>query len=186
MKLKILVLFSFIVLNLIGCAPYTVQYYRPAADGGIVRSKPCIPTESLLDIIIRSTHGSINIRSWAADEKNINTIYLGFSGKGWSRINFTSTDFKVIDLDSKLTINALSVFAHMHDGFKELNTELYAVPQKNLTGTPWFSINIRLPDPMPNNFELSSPPLIIDGEKIKIPTIRFEKKVWVGVIPFNC
>jgi len=187
MKLNKLVLFSFLVLALSGCAPNAVTYYRPAADGGQVRARNCVPVESLLDLEIKNTHKSIEIRAWADDGKHINQVYIGFSGELWSNINFTSTDFKVIDLDRNITIEILSVFADKHDGFTKLNTEPYTAPHLRAgLQIPRFSVQIRLPDPMPKNFELSIPSVVIDGDEIELPTIRFERKVWVGISPFNC
>ena len=187
MKLNILVPFFFLVLALSGCAPNAVTYYRPAAEGGQVRAQHCVPVESLLDLEIKNAKKSVKIRAWADDGKYINQVYLGFSGGLWSNIKFTSTDFKVIDLDKNITIDSVSVFADKHDGFSKLNTEPYTAPDVRAgLQVPRFSVQVRLPDPMPKNFELSIPSILIDGDEIELPTIRFERKVWVGISPFNC
>ncbi|ABM03709.1 hypothetical protein Ping_1939 [Psychromonas ingrahamii 37] len=186
MKINTFILFLSLVLTLSGCVPNAVTYYRPAAEGGYVHAKGFVPTVSLLDIVIGSPHQSVHIRAWANDGEHKNIVYIGFSGCAWNNINFTSTDFKVIDLDNNIAINVLSVFANKHDSFKKLNTIPYAAPHKTLPGMTRFSIDIQLPNPMPKKFELLSPLLIIDGEKITLPTIRFEQQVWVGISPLNC
>lgn len=185
MKLILLVLISLLALS--ACMPNAVTYYHPSADGGEVRAKHCVPTESLLDIEIKSAHKSIKIRAWADEGKRFNQVYLGFSGESWDKINFTSTNFKMVDLDKNLTISDLSVFASKHDGFSKLSTESYAAPH----GRPGmhktrFSVQVRLPDPMPDKFELVIPSIIVDGNEINIPVMQFERKVWVGISPFNC
>ena len=187
MKLNTLVLFSFLVLALSSCAPNAVTYYRPAANGGQVSAGHCIPVESLLNLEIKNTHKNIKISALAIDGKHINQVYIAFSGELWSNINFTSIDFKVIDLDRNITIEPISVFAEKHDGFAKLNTELYTVPHRRAgLKVTRFAVQIRLPDPMPKNFKVSIPSIAIDGDEIEIPTIRFERKVWVGISPLNC
>ena len=122
---------------------------------------------------------------WANDGKNINQVSLFFSGAGWTDINFTSTDFRVLDLDRNVKINISSINAHSQDGFNKLQTKPYTAPPKNI-GIPRFTVQVRLPDPMPKNFKLSSPTIVIDGEEMKFPSILFEQKTWVGVSPLNC
>lgn len=180
------ILHLFLVLAISGCTPNAVIYYRPAAEGGHVLAKHCVPVESLLDLEIKTNHSNIIIRAWADDGEYINQVYLGFSGGLWNNIKFTSTKFKVIDLDRNVVIEPLSIFADKDDGFTKLNTGLYAVPKKPLAKMPNFSVQIRLPEPMPENFDLSIPLIIIDGNEIVLPNIQFQRKVWVGISPFNC
>lgn len=181
-----LILFTLISLFLLSaCVPNAKTYYFPSSDGGEVRSGRCVATESLLDFEIKSTHKSIKIRARAAEGKNFNSVYLFFSGNSWNKINFTSTNFKIVDLANNLTISNLSSIAFKHDGTSKLNTESYTAPHSRGRASRFF-VEIRLPEPMPEKFELFIPTIMIDGDKIKIPTIRFERKVWVGISPFNC
>lgn len=177
MRLILLIFISLPVLS--SCVPNATTYYYPSADGGVVHAKRCVPTESLLDINIEGNHESIQIRTYAHEAKLFDFVYLGFSRGAWERINFTSTDFKIIDLENNSTISDLSVFTLKHDGFSKLNTEPYAASDVNY-------VQVRLPEPMPEKFELIVPSVIVDGDKIKIPAIRFERKLWVGISPFNC
>ena len=121
MRLILLIIISLFVLS--ACVPNATTYYFPSADGGEVRAKRCVPTESLLDIKIESAHENIKLRSYAHESKHSNFVYLGFSGESWDKINFTSTNFKIVDLEDNITISELSAVAFKRDGAYKLNTE---------------------------------------------------------------
>jgi hypothetical protein len=162
----------------------------PATDGGTLTSTSCVPTESLLDFEIKNTQSRVKIRASARDRRRTNLVYLGFSGNLWSSINFTSTDFMIRDLEKNITIRSLSVYAHKHDGYDPLSTEPYFAPPNSpisqAANLPRFSVDIKFAEPMPRYFELIGPSILINDEEIEFPSIRFEKKLWIGVSPLNC
>ena len=149
-------------------------------------SAVCVPTDSMLDFEIKNTRSSVKIRTRAGG----NLVYLGFSGNLWSSINFTSIDFMIRDLEKNTTMQPLSVHAHEHDSYGPLQTGPYVAPPNSpvaqAANLPRFSVDINFAEPMPKHFELVSPSILVNGEEIEFPSIRFEKKLWMGISPINC
>ena len=185
MKFYATLLFMFLVLPLSGCAPNVVTYYRPMVDGGKVLTPRCVPTESIVEFNLPNTNGRLHVRAWANNGKHINQISLFFSGKDWNVIHFTSTDFQIRDIEKNVIIGASSILAYRSDGASNLTTEPY-LAQPERPGLFRFHVQINSSNPLPNNFELLSPSIVIDGEEIVFPSIRFEQKQWIGVNPLNC
>ena len=80
---------------------------------------------------------------------------------------------------------ASSVMAYKADSIESLTSEPYLAPPER-PGLPRFHVQINLHRPLPNSFELLSPTVVIDGEEIKFPVMRFEQRQWMGISPFNC
>lgn len=179
------ILCTLFALLLEGCAPNAVTYYRPVVDGGKVLKPHCVPTESIVEFNLPDANGRLHVRAWANNGKYVNQISLFFSGKAWGEIHFTSTDFRIRDIEKQLTLSASSTLAYKSDGMSDLTTEPYLAPPER-PGLFRFQVQINLSQPLPNNFELLSPPIVIDGEEIVFPIIRFEQKQWMGVSPLNC
>jgi len=144
-----------------------------------------VPTESIVELDLPDTNGRLHVRAWADNGKYVNQIVLFFSGKAWREIHFTSTDFRIRDLDENSTLRASSVTAYKADNIASLTTEPYLAPPER-PGLPRFHVQIRSDRPLPNNFELLSPTIVIDGEEMKFPVMQFKKKQWMGISPFNC
>jgi len=178
-------LFTFFALLLEGCVPNAVTYYRPVVDGGKVLKPHCVPTESIVEFNLPNANGRLQVRAWADNGKHVNQIALFFSGKAWREIHFTSTDFRIRDLEDKSILSASSVMAYKADSIESLTSEPYLAPPDR-PGLPRFHVQINLHRPLPNSFELLSPSIVIDGEEIKFPVIRFEQRQWMGISPFNC
>lgn len=173
------------MLSISACTPNAVKYYRPMVDGGKVLKPHCVPTESILEFALPDKNGSLRVRAWANSGKHVNQISLFFSGKAWSEIHFTSTEFQIRDIEKHVIVSASSVLAYKSDGMSTLTVEPYlARPER--PGLFRFQVQINLPDALPNNFELLSPAIVIDGEEMVFPIIRFEQKQWMGISPLNC
>jgi hypothetical protein len=179
------ILFMLFALFLEGCAPNAVSYYRPEVDGGRVLKRHCVLTESIVEFNLPDANGRLHVRAWADNGKYVNQVSLFFSGKAWREIHFTSADFLIRDVENHSTLNASSIIVYKADGIFNLTTEPYLAPPER-SGLFRFHVQINVSRPLPNNFELLSPPIAIDGEEIVFPIIRFERKQWIGVSPFNC
>jgi len=178
-------LLSLFALLLEGCVPNAVTYYRPVVDGGKVLKSHCVPTESIIEFNLPNANGRLHVRAWADNGKYVNQIALFFSGKAWSEIHFTSSDFRIRDIEENSIISASSVKAYKADSTVNLTAEPYKAPPDR-PGLPRFQVQINSHRPLPNNFELLSPTIVIDGEEMKLPVIRFEQNQLMGISPFNC
>jgi len=183
MKLGITLFYTMLAITLSGCVPNAVTYYQPSVDGGQLREGRCVPTKSLLDFTIRNSHEYMPIRILADNGPYVHQVALFFSKGSWERFRFSSTDFRIYDLDKKITIRPSSVMTYLENGSRPLTTELYSMKDGKL---PVSEIQITLTAKLPANFELLSPSIVIDGEEIEFPKIHFERKVWIGISPFNC
>jgi hypothetical protein len=168
-----------------GCAPNLVTYYRPALDGGRILTPHCVPTESIVEIDLPKANGPLRVRAWADNGTHVNQVDLLFNGKAWKWIHFTSTRFRIRDLDRGVTVDASSVLALRSDGLPKLTTEPYRAPPER-PGSFRFGVQINSSVPLPARFELLSPPVVIDGREIVFPPIRFEQQQWLGISPLNC
>ena len=185
MRFRAAWLLTLFALLLEGCVPNVVTYYRPVVDGGKVLKPHCVPTESIVEFNLPNINGRLHVRAWADNGNHVNQIALFFSGKAWREIHFTSTDFRIRDFEEKSILTASSVLAYKADSIGNLTAEPYFAPPVR----PWlsrFQVQINSNRPLPNSFELLSPTIVIDGEEIKFPVIRFEQKQWIGISPFNC
>ena len=183
MKLGIIISYTILATALSGCLPNAVTYYQPSVDGGQLRAGRCVPTKSLVDFTVRNSREYMPIRAFADNGPYVNQVALFFSKGSWERFRFSSTDFWIYDLDKKITIRPSSIRAYSETGFRPLTTEPYSLKDGRL---PVSEIQITLTERLPANFELLSPSIVIDDEEIEFPTIHFERKVWVGISPFNC
>jgi hypothetical protein len=175
----------FLLASLCSCVPNAVRYYRPTVEGGKVLTPHCVPIESIVEFNLPITNGRLQVRAWADNGKHINQVSLFFSGKAWNMIQFTSTNFHIHDIEKNVIIDASSVLAYGSDSISNLTTESYLVPPER-PKLFRFHVQINSSDPLPSNFELLSPSIIVDGEKITFPSIRFEQQLWFGISPFNC
>jgi hypothetical protein len=178
-------LLTLFALLLEGCAPNAFTYYRPVVDGGKVLKPHCVPTESIVEFNLPNANGRLHVRAWADNGKYVNQIALFFSGKAWREMHFTSTDFRIRDLEGNTILSASSVMAYKADGIVSLTAEPYLAPPER-PGLARFHVQINSHRPLPNSFELLIPAVVIDGEEMTFPVLRFEQKQWLGISPFNC
>ncbi len=179
-------IFVCLALALSGCVPNASVYYRPSAEGGVVLTGSCVATESSLELVLTNNVSSTTMLARANEGGEINQVYLAFSGNEWRTISFTSLDFELIDLDKKTSLEPLAIKAHNDSGFSTLHTRPYEAQRTPLASMTRFSVQINLPEQMPENFDLRIPSLMLDSVEIQIPKIRFEREIWAGISPFNC
>lgn len=184
MKLIIAILYAILAMAFSGCLPNAVTYYRPSVEGGQLRQPRCVPTKSLVDFTIGNSRKYLLIRALSDNGKHVHQVALFFSDGSLEKFHFASTDFRIFDLDKKIMLRPSSVVAYLKSGQGALTTEPYYL--KAGKGPVLLSVQINVPGMLPANFKLLSPSIVIDGEEIALPVIHFERKVWVGISPFNC
>lgn len=170
-----------VLLLLTGCVPNATSYYRPSMEGGRVLARHCVPTESIVEF------GSLPMQASANDGSNALFISLSLPSKrpaqsAWQTFHFAAPEFRVRNLDSGVMIEGVSVRV-LRDDSSDSVVDPYHPPR---AGSWLYSIDVKLPGPPPEKFELLIPPLMIDGREVRYPPIRFERKIWMGISPFNC
>ncbi|MEZ5540566.1 MAG: hypothetical protein R3F42_00830 [Pseudomonadota bacterium] len=173
------------MLSLAGCVPNSVAYYYPTVDGGALVRPRCVPTDYMIDFALPQNGGRLHVRAWADNGGHVHQIALFFSGNSWNELHFTSTRFRIRDVERHETNDATSVIAYKSEGIGRLTVDPYIAPPERL-GISRFHIQINSADPLPAIFDLLSPSLVLDGKEIEFPSIHFEQKRWVGISPFNC
>ena len=182
--MKLGILTALLILTLAGCAPNIASYYRPSVAGGQLRTPTCVPTESLIDFTIGNARVQLPIRAFVDDGKYVRQVSLFFSRGSWKSFHFSTTEFLIHDLDTNTTIRPAEVRVFSEHGMDPLTTAPFTLPE---AGQPIrFHLQLKLPGKMPDNFEVLSPSIVIDGEEMPFPPMRFERKVWTGISPLNC
>ena len=184
MKSSGIIVHLILAVALAGCAPNMASYYRPSVMGGQLRTPSCVPTESLVDFTVGNGRVQLPIRAFADDGKYVRQVALFFSRGSWKTFHFVSTDFRIHDLDKNITIQPAAVRVFSEHGMAPLTTAPFSLPDAKQPIR--FNVQITLPGRMPDNFELLSPSIVIDGEEMAFPPMRFERKVWTGISPLNC
>ena len=170
-----------VLLMLTGCVPNVTTYYYPSMDGGQVLARHCVPTESII------AFGELPIQASVIEGNNGWFVSLRLPSKRpplstWQAFHFTSSDFHVRYPDSGVTTERLPVSV-LRDDKSDSMVEPYHPPRPR---TWLYAIYVKLPGPPPEKFELLIPSLVIDGREIRFLPLRFERKIWMGISPFNC
>lgn len=186
MNRRHLFLFPWLLPALTGCVPNATTYYRPSYEGGRVGTGHCVPTESHLffqvgPAALRATgsyDGSVVILE-VLSQFHSQREHLPLSD--WKVLRFTTGTFAVRDLDSGVTTQNLTVRVLRPD---KSDSVLEPYQQRVGKDVSNFYVEVYLPTPPAKRFDLLSPPIDVDGKEFAFPTIRFEKKLWVGISPF--
>ncbi|MCB1614680.1 MAG: hypothetical protein KDI30_01575, partial [Pseudomonadales bacterium] len=167
------------------CVPNATVYFHPSVENGVVTTPHCVPAESIIDFQLGEGEHRLQVRALADNGDTVHQVALFFGGNHWRSIHFFDTGFVIRDLESHVIITPSSLLAYKVDSIEPLTVEPYLAPAGR-PGLSRFSVQINTAEPLPDNFELQSPPAVVDGEQIAFPPIRFERKVWAGISPFNC
>lgn len=171
---------------LVGCVPNATTYYRPSLAGGTVLASHCVPTESNLVFQV----GPLWVHAVANQAMNGVIVNLDLSSQSfrarqplasWRTFHFNEGGFSVRDLDSGATTQNLQARVFRQDKSNTLSD-----PYRLQAGQGSYWVDVYLPNPPPERFLLLGPSIVIDGLEMQFPPLRFERKVWVGVSPFNC
>lgn len=162
---------------LAGCVPGGSLYYHPSMAGGKTVKHYCEQTPSIVNFRI----GPLPGHALARKTQDGTVVFMGLGTyflprntppRTWKNFRFASDRFAARDLGRKVTLDNLP----------------YQGPDAPITSSTAkrYSLQITLPKSTPDRFELISPPLVVDGQEWSFPPIRFEYKLWVGILPFNC
>lgn len=171
----------FVLLLLTGCVPNATSYYYPSMEGGRVLAKHCVPTESIIEF------GSLPMQASVIEGNNGWFVLLDLPAKNppqptWQTFHFATPDFRAHYPNDGITTDSLPIQV-LRDDKSDSAVEPYRPTQPR----SWlYAIDIKLPGPPPERFEILIPPLLIDGREVRYPPLRFERKTWVGISPFNC
>lgn len=168
-------------LTQLGCVPNAAIYYRPSMEGGHILARRCVPTESIVEFGALPMQASV-IEGHRAWEIALGLRPMKTLQPTWQTFHFATSDFYVRDLVSGITTNSLPISV-LRDDKSSSAIEPYRMAGR---GQGLFTIYVELPGRPPERFEFLLPPLLIDGKEVRFPPIRFERKVWTGISPFNC
>lgn len=164
-----------------GCVPNVTTYYRPAVEGGRLSAGRCVPTESIV------TFGALPIEARVVEGRDNWYLMLDIDPQGaavprWQSFRFGTGDFRIRDLDTGVIVKGLSVAVRRDDETASV-LERYRRPA---SGRIAYAVEIGVPGTPPRRFELLLPTAEIDGVETVFPPVRFERRTWVGISPFNC
>lgn len=164
----------FLLINILtGCVvPNATVYYRPTVDVNSTHEKShCVPTEKYVHFNLKTKNQILKVRGYgsiyAYGEKSEGQFII--KGK-WNKIKYKNKNSYLIVPDTNKKIKPLKIYDELH------NYDDYSS----------FNFSIVFPKPNTDRFDIVFPPLIIDDEEIKLPILHIEKKVWIGISPFNC
>ncbi|MEJ2479027.1 MAG: hypothetical protein P8Y78_02400 [Acidihalobacter sp.] len=162
---------------LAGCVPGGTLYYHPSMAGGKTVKHYCEQTPSVVNFQL----GSLPGHALARKTKNGTVVLMELGSyflprntppRTWKTFHFATDRFAARDLVRNVTLSDLP----------------YRGPDAPLASpaTKRYYLQIDLPKSTPDRFELISPPVVVDGHEWPFPPIRFEYKLWIGIVPFNC
>ena len=187
MDSRVLAIAVILAPNLVGCVPNAAIYHRPSAEGGQVVSD-CAGVPRRIELKV----GNLPFSVYATTTRREGVVSLSFGLKPlevveFSSFRFSSDNFRIRDLSTNKLRDPSAISVYRNDGSDSvLAPYLYPEDARSaLLGAP-FLVSIHFPEELPRSFELLSPSLILDGIGRDFPVIRFERKTWVGISPFNC
>ena len=132
---------------LLGCVPNATTYYYPSMDGGQVRSRHCVPSDSILEF------GALPLQASVIEANNGWLILLTLPAqrppqRTWQTFRFTTADFHVRDLDSGIAIHRLPTRVLRDDGSESI-MQSYSPARP---GRWLYAIDVKLPAPPPARF----------------------------------
>lgn len=168
-------------LPLLGCVPNATTYYRPSMAEGRILARHCVPTESIVEF------GPLPFQATVMGGEDrwyfvIGLPWTRLPESHWEAFHFVTSDFHLRDLDSGNTIRPQAVSVSRDDKVDSI-VEPYRLPRSK----SWsYSIELKLPGQAPDKLEILIPPVVIDGREVRFAPLRFERKIWMGISPFNC
>lgn len=165
---------ALISISLIGCAPNATVYYRPSVDIESVHEKShCVPTEKYVYFNIKSKDRTFRVRGYSNTYSHSYSTgteaQLVVTGK-WKEIKYKNDDFYITIPGTDKKIKPTKTYGEIH----QYNSDSQ------------FNSGAVFPKQDADKFDVNFPPLIINGEEIKLPVLHVKRTIWVGISPFNC
>ncbi|MDG6773077.1 hypothetical protein QCB45_01950 [Thiomicrorhabdus sp. ZW0627] len=170
-------------LLMVGCVvPSATTYYHPSAQGGNILTNKCSQTASIIEL------SSLPLVARVVEGHNkalyviINLPTIRPENVSWKTFNFTSSEFEVYFPESGQKFKKTPSYLYRND-----KSTTMTEPYSSSFSQSWsYTVEIKIEGKIPEQFQVTLPPLIIDGVEQKIPPINFKRKVWMGIAPFNC
>jgi hypothetical protein len=150
-------------------------------EGGKVVARHCVPTESIVEF------GDLPFQALVIERRGSSVVVLRLPARAtsrpaWRTFHFTAADCSVRDLAGGVTAHRWATNVIRDD-----NSDSVVEPYKVTRPGRWlYTIYVGLPKPPAQAFEFLLPPRVIVGREVQFPPIRFERKSWMGISPFNC
>lgn len=159
---------------LTACVPNATSYYRPSVDFKSYHEKAhCVPVEKFVHFTIEYEKGILEIRGSGSiystgKGKRASGQYV-IEGK-WAEIKYKDDNFYYSDANSTERLKAKEIFGKVYQ----------------YRDSKMFNSEAVFDNPSSDNFDVIFPKLIVDGEELSLPVLHVEKKIWMGISPFNC
>jgi hypothetical protein len=173
---------GFSVALLAGCYPAMTTYYQPSATGGVLQKSKCTEMESL----VRLDAGNIKVN--ARVEHVRDKVYVGLilEPPVAQTMRLSSDRLLLRDSDTRQLI-AVREITRTGDGEGRTLTEPFRYEAGERRKSPWIWLRLEVDDLERHSaFELETPPIWVDDVAQQVPVIRFQRKTWTGMAPFNC
>ncbi len=170
-----IVISSILLLSIFSaCMPNATIYYRPTVAIPSSHEKGnCVPIEKYVHFTIPTKKGAIRVRGYGntfstSDGNFIEAQYVIYGN--WNEIKYAGDDFSATVTGSDQTLQPTDFYGEVYQ----------------FEHTRMFNSGCVFKKPAGKSFEFTFPVLLIDGEEITLPVLHIEKKLWVGLSPFNC
>ncbi len=178
----------FVLVFLQGCVPNATVYYQPSVEGGKLQAGSCVPVKNRVAFVVGdSIFSSLPVSAYSNfSGKRIN-LSLSLGPPAWHKIHFLSERFVVYDVDNDKQYSDITIAVNRDDNIESSSTPY---PDYSKYKSPprykYFDVHISVPDNNSETIELRVPPVIVNDVEVDFPIIRFHRKLWMGISPFNC
>lgn len=185
--LKILIALS-VVLALCSCAVINEEYYFPSADGGFVEKESCrgeVGADNTLVFNFKDVTSKFSIRIYG--EKHFFSVVLSIPEGTeviWPQQAITAV---TEDTNIDLTINSFARVVSRGDDYQTAEYLIGSIMENNSDSSEdeYFE-SILLPSKKFKVLTIENLNIIINGEKLSVPTMSFEKSSGYFLHPLNC
>lgn len=165
-----------IMIFMVGCLPNATTYYRPSVDIESVYEKGhCVPTEKYVHFKIKTKNQTLKIRGYgntystsSGEFSEAQYVIIGV----WNNISYKNDDYFIVGSDSNEKVKSQKIYEKVNVSHTDSSL--------------MFNSSAVFPKQNGDGFDVYFPLLIIDGEEIELPVLHIEKKIWMGISPFNC
>jgi hypothetical protein len=171
-----------IVVVLAGCYPAMTSYYQPSAMGGVLQKSKCTEMES----VMRLNAGNLKVNARVEHVRGKAYVGLILEPPVAKTMRLSSDRLLLRDSDTRQLI-AVRGITRTGDGENRALTEPFRYEEGERRKSPWIWLRLEVDDLERHSvFELETPPIWVDAVAQQVPVIRFERKTWTGMAPFNC
>lgn len=157
-------------------------YYQPSATGGVLQKSKCTEMESL----VRLNAGNIKVNARVEHVRGKAYVGLILEPPVAQTMRLSSDRLLLRDSDTRQLI-AVREITRTGDGEGRALTEPFRYEEGERRKSPWIWLRLEVDDLERHPaFELETPPIWVNDVVQQVPVIRFQRKTWTGMAPFNC